>query len=186
MVCFIGTEFYTYSDIRQGFDVLTQMFVCSPMLKYSSALIGQCRSYCTQHWHDENLNSSLFSVSSITQLFDALKSSPFYNFLNPRLLKHLAIKSTIKHLIDSVRDYEETYNSVKLQDLSFIREVKVTGDNIPEQDHGLVVSAMQEQGITIGQLQGMCTPRYLHLYDTVILDFGIDLPDFYHYIKVTM
>ena len=55
---------------------------------------------------------------------------------------------------------------------------------MPEQDYSLVSSAILKHGITIGQLQEMCTPRYLQLYNTVILDFGSILPDFYHSLKV--
>lgn len=172
-------------DIQQAFDTLTIHFEkilihnCNPF-----NVVELCKSYCSQHWNDENFSSSLFNVSSVLYLFDTLKISPFYNFLNLGLLRFLAASHTFGSLTASVRNYEETFNSVKLQDLQFIREIKVAGANIPKQDHALIVSVLKEQDITIGQLQKMCTPRYLHLYNTVTLDFGVDLPDFYHSIKV--
>ena len=178
-------NFNVYSDIRQGFDVLTQLFVKELIAIFNPYFaVEQCKLYCNQHWHDEKLNSSLCSVSSISHLFFVLKSSPLYNFLSTKLLRYLANVFGITKLTLSLEMYEERINSLKLQDLPFIKEVKVTGENIPEQDHALVVSAILEHGITIGQLQEMCTPRYLHLYNTVILNFGRDLPDFYYFIKV--
>jgi len=181
--------FNDISDAREGYDVLTQKFVevltTTIAVSYADFAIEECKSYCNQYWHDENLNSSLCSVSSIVQLFVTLKSFPLYNFLDTGLLRHLAKFLGEVELIDFVQMYEERFSSFKLRDLLFIKELKVTGENIPEQDHTLVASAILEHGITIGQLHKMCIPKYLHLYNTVILDFGRNLPDFYHFIKVS-
>ena len=142
-----------------------------------------CKLYCNQHWHDEILNSELCAASSIPDLFKVFLNSSFYNFLNPGLLKVLANTSRSKYLNCSVKIYEEVLNFVKLRDLMF-REIRVTGASIPLHDHALVTSAILEHGITVGQLQKSCTPRYLDLYNSVILDFSTDVPDFYYSIKV--
>jgi len=142
-----------------------------------------CKLYCNQHWQDEILTSKLCAASSAHDLSIALMNSPFHNFLNPGLLKLFANTSRSKFLNCSVKIYEEFSNYVKLRDLMF-REIKVTGASIPPHDYALVTSAILEHGITVGQLQKSCTPRCLHLYNSVILDFSIDVPDFYYSIKV--
>ena len=167
--------------IQQRFDclIVQSLFVT---LKFVDVL-ECCKSYCNQHWQDEILNSKLRAVSSASDLLKALQNSPFHNFLNPGLLKLFANTSRSKCLNCSVKIYEEVLNYVKLRDLMF-QEIKVTGASIPPHDYALVTSAILEHGITVGQLQKSCTPRCLHLYNSVILDFSIDVPDFYYSIKV--
>ena len=182
-MCFIGLqplEFSSHFDVQLAFEQLTRYFIM--LLPMDS--IEQCKEYCREHWNDENLNSSLSSISFIVPLFDALKSSPFYNFLNTKLLMHLAASSETEPLVASVINYENYFKNAKLRDIPCIKEIKVTGEIIPEQDYLLVSSAILEHGVTIGQLQEMCTPRYLQLCNTVILDFGRNLPSFYRSVQV--
>ena len=172
-------------NIASSFKALTQYFMKVLQITSDHAtVVKQCRIYCKEHWNDEQFDLLLKNSASMEDLFHNLESSALYNFLNPGLLKHLAIMFEVKNLITTVKNYQENFNSIKLQDITFIRRTEVTGVNIPEKDRGIVASAMLQQGITIGQLQEMCTPTYLDLFRIIILDFGQNIPDFYHFIKV--
>ena len=137
-------------------------------------VIGQwCKSYCG----DENLN---LNISSAKELFATLKSSSVCDFLNTRLLKHLANKSGTGNLIECVKKYEKKISGLKLQDIS--KNVKVVGTHLSEEDADLIYSLLQD-GITLRQLQHICIPRWLG-GDTLTLDCGTRLPEFYKLFKV--
>lgn len=138
------------------------------------ATIGQhCKSYCD----DDNFN---LNVSTAKELFALLKSSSSYNFLNTRLLKHLANQSGIEGLKESVKRYEENISGLKLQDIS--RKINIIGEHISEEDTELISSLLQDD-VTLRQLQHICVPRWLD-GETLTLDCGTHLPEFYRMFKV--
>ena len=108
-VLYIGVQplqFSPYSDIQLAFEHLIQQFVQVLRLMITlEECILYCRQYCLQSWNDENLSSSLCGVSSMPHLFNTLKSSSFFNFLNPKLLMHLATRSGAELLVTSVINY---------------------------------------------------------------------------------
>lgn len=129
-------------------------------------------------------NDFPLKFSTMDELFNILESSSVFNFLYPKPLKYLGIKSGIRNLIDAVRNYEETHLSRKLQDiLLMLKEIKVEGKNLSEEDSKSVIPALLEQEITISQLQHIFIPR-LSRDKVLTLDCGSHSVKFYHSYKV--
>ena len=173
MMYFI-TDVSIYHEIEKTFDHLTEMFVQEFNKRdISITVIGQWyKSYC-----NENLD---LKVSSAKELFATLKSSSVCNFLNTRLLKHLANKSGARDLIESVKKYEEKISGLKLQDIS--KNVKIVGAHLSEEDADLIHSLLRDE-VTLRQLQHIFIPRWLGS-ETLTLDCGTRLPEFYKLFKV--
>ena len=135
--------------------------------------IGQwCKSF-----YDENLN---LNVSSAKELFASLKSSSFYTFLNTRLLKHLANKSGLPNLIKSVKNYEEKISGLKLQDIA--KKVNIVGEHLTKEDTESIYLLLQDE-VTLRQLQHIFIPKWID-NETLTLDCGTHLPEFYTLFKV--
>ena len=150
---------------------------------------GWCKAYCAQNWDGENFN---WNVSSVKELFDMLNGSSYYNPLNPGLFKFLADKSGDTFLMNSMKNYNESFSCEKIKDLNFIKEITVIGNNISESESTLIGNTLLDNKVTIGQLCDLCTPRVpdYNVYDldfyprTLILDVTEALLEFYYSVKV--
>ena len=138
--------------------------------------IGQ---WCKSYFCDKNLN---LNVSSVKELFASLKSSSLYNSLNTSFLKLLANKSGIESLRESVNRYEEKISGLKLHDIS--KKVNIVGEHLSNEDAELIYSLLQDE-VSLRQLQHICIPRWLDS-ETLTLDCGTHLPEFYTLFKVAM
>lgn len=136
--------------------------------------IGQ---WCKSFYHDENLS---LNVSSVKTLFASLKSSSFYTFLNTRLLKHLANKSGLQCLMQSVENYEEKISGLKLQDIP--KKVNIVGEYLTKEDTESIYLLLQDE-VTLRQLQHIFIPKWID-NETLTLDCGTHLPEFYALFKV--
>ena len=123
------------------------------------------------------------SIFSVKELFDSLKSSSFYNFLSTRFLKHLANKSGKENLKKSVTRYEEKIAGFKLQDISK-KKVNIVGEHLSKEDAELIYSLLQDE-VTLRQLQHIFIPKWIDS-ETLTLDCGTHLPEFYSSFKVVM
>ena len=139
-----------------------------------------CRKYCNEHWHDENID---WNVSSETELVDMLNKSSYHNPLNLGLLKFIAGNLNIAFGINSIKNYEEEFSSNKIEDLDFVREITIFGNNISRRESTLVVNTLLGNEVTIGQLWNCCTLR-LTSESTLILNASEPLMELYHSIKV--
>ena len=161
---------FTLSFINQPYDVVR----------------GWCKQYCDEHWRDENLN---WNVSSVDDLFNMLENSSYYNPINPGLLKFLANKLGIVYLINSVKNYEAKFSCKNIEDIDFICETTVIGNNISRKESTLIVNALLENKVTIGKLWNICTPRCTpgpgtSLTRILTLDASKPLLEFYYSVKV--
>ena len=153
---------------------------------------GWSKQYCDEHWHDEILN---WDVSSMDELFNMLKGSSYYNPLNLGLLKFLASKFRNKYLDNSVRNYEEEFSYRKVEDLDFIREITVIGNDISREVSTSIVTSLKEK-MTVGEVWKFCSPILIKhttnvcdnliTADTLILDPSEPLLSFYYSVKVRM
>ena len=134
--------------------------------------IGQ---WCKSFYNDENLD---LNVSSAKELFASLKSS-IYTFLSTRLLKHLANKSGSQSLMQSVENYEEKISGLKLQDIS--KKVNIVGEYLTKEDTESIYLLLQD--VTLMQLQHIFIPKWID-NETLTLDCGTHLPEFYTLFKV--
>ena len=140
----------------------------------SVTTIGQ---WCKSFYHDENLD---LNVSSAKALFASLKSSSYYTFLNTRLLKHLANKSGLQCLMQSVENYEEKISGLKLQDIP--KKVNIVGEYLTKEDTESIYLLLQDE-VTLRQLQHIFIPKWID-NETLTLDCGTHLPEFYTLFKV--
>jgi len=116
-------------------------------------VIGWCEYYCGL------CGASLtLAVSSMDELFQLIqKKLPHHNFLNPELLQLLADLSEIDCLVESVRNYETTFSSLKLSELTLsmganIKEIQVTK---MDKNFSELVTKLQKKDLTVGQLRGL-------------------------------
>ena len=172
----IITDWSDSHEIEQAFDSLTDEFV-QEFSKSNDVSITTIGQWCKSYYHDENLN---LNVSSAKELFASLKSSSIYTFLNTRLLKHLANKSGLQNLMDSVKKYEEKISGLKLQDIS--KKVNIVGEHLSKEDTEWIFSLLQDE-VTLRQLQHIFIPKWLD-NETLALDCGTHLPEFYSLFKV--
>ena len=133
--------------------------------------------WCKSYYHDENLN---LNVSSAKELFASLKSSSFYTFLNTELLRHLANKSRLQILKESVKKYEEMISGIKLRDIS--KKVNIVGECLTKEDTKLISLLLQDE-VTLIQLQHICIPKWIDS-EILTLDCSTHLPEFYILFKV--
>ena len=176
---------------NNAFYILHRVFLTkpSPSNGWFNDVRGWCVQYCNQHWHSENFN---WNVSTVNKLFNMLKTSSYYNPLNPGLFKFLADKSGDVFLVNSVKNYEKRFSCEKIEGLNFIKEITVIGNNISETESILIVNTLLNNKLTIGQLCNLCIPRVtgydVDQYDfnasTLILDATECLLEFYHSVKV--
>ena len=180
-----STIYYSFSTVELhstalvAFKQLTKQF-----LQEFQTLsdVGAIRKWLESYFNDEIDDNLDFSASTVDFLFSKLESSSAFNCLNPKILEHLANKSGIKKLADSVRHYEERFLNRKVQDLFPIKGIKIVGKYITSEEDAESVAALVEQEITIRQLQHMCVPRLLN--GTLTLDCGSHSPSFYLSYKV--
>ena len=148
------------------------------------------KQYCDEHWHDESFN---WNVSSMDELFKMLNGSSYFNPFNPGLLKFLANKYRNGYLINSVKNYEEEFLYHKIEDLDFLGEIIVIGNDISAEFSTSIVSTLKKT-MTIGELWNFCTPKLtkhttnahnsLINAGTLILDPSERLLNLYYSIKV--
>ena len=161
----------------------------SPNNNWFNDVRGWSIQYCNEHWHSENIN---WNVLSVDELFKMLNGSSYYNPLNTGLFKFIADKSGDVFLVNSVKNYEKRFSCVKIEDLNFIKEITVIGNNISESESTLIVKTLLDNKVTIGQLCNLCTPRVTDYNvgsgdfntSTLILDATEALLEFYHSVKV--
>ena len=211
MVCAKDTEIFLFTCVYiyihivetelefDGCTVLNGFNMLSSSIFYEVTTIScdvvkeWCKQYCDKHWHNENLN---WNVSSMNELFNMLNRSSYHNPINPGLLKFLANKFNLTHLITSVKNYEVKFSNKKFEDLDFVKEIIVAGDNICREESISIVSTLSEEQVTVGDMWSFCTPRLtkhaitvcddLINADTLILDPTEPLLNFYYSVKVRM
>jgi len=117
-------------------------------------VIGWCEYFCNLYGASLTL-----AVSSMDELFQMIqKKLPYHNFLNPELLQLLADLSEIDCLVESVRNYETTFSSLKLSELTLsmganIKKIQVT--NEIDENCSELVTKLQRKDLTVGQLRGL-------------------------------
>ena len=107
-------------------------------------LNGQFRQECKEHKDAADISKSLeryceqyfqsnidFSRTSVSDILETVFKLPFHNILNVDLLKLLAAHHNFIHLNESILMYENTYFSMKLNDLvrgnrRYVKKIKVT------------------------------------------------------------
>lgn len=115
-------------------------------------IVTWCQYYC----HQCNMTIT-FNTDSLNELFQSFNMMPYHNCLNTELLHHLAQCSGIQYLIQSVRNYEETFSLLKLKDLTLdmgdqIQEIKIIKKDANCSE---LVTKLQEKDLTVGQLRGL-------------------------------
>ena len=148
-------EFSLQQKMHIAFKKLTNEFFKEFKKLYSEDLtdvIRWCQEYCSQY----NMTVE-FDYHSLNDLFKSINMLPYHNCLNPELLNHLAECSNIEYLIQSVRNYEETFAGFRLKDVTLdmgeqIQEIKIIkkDENCSE-----LVTKLQEKDLTVGQLRGL-------------------------------
>ena len=118
-----------------------------------------------------------------------LNGSPYYNPINPGLLKFLADKSGDVFLINSVKNNEKEFSCKNIDDLYFIGDITIIGNNISSRESTLIVNTLLENKMTIGQLWNLCSPKIpnynlTNISCTLILDATESLLEFYYSVKV--
>ena len=121
-----------YTDYAQlgiifAFETLNGQFRKECKEHKDSAFSKSVEGYCKRYFNSD-VN---FSHTSMSEILETVFNMPFHNFLNVDLLKFLATHDNFIHLNESILMYENTYFSMKLNDLvkgnrRYVQEIKVT------------------------------------------------------------
>ena len=111
-----------------------------------------------------------------------LNESSYHNPLNLGLFKFLT-PNYGDILIYSINNYEEEFSSKKIDELDFVRQIRVFGNGISRRESALVVNTLLDNEVSIGKLWNCCTLR-LTDDNTLILSASKPLMELYHSIKV--
>ena len=115
-------------------------------------VIWWCQEYCSENNMTVELDDSSFNG-----LFRSINMLPYHNCLNLDLLHYLAGCSGIQYLIQSVRNYEETFSEFKLKDLTKDMGEQIQDIQIINKDKNCseLVTKLLEKDLTVGQLHGL-------------------------------
>ena len=157
LFCFLNfiadaLEFCLDEKMHIVFKRLTDVFLNILPSQKLPDIIKWCQEYCSVY----NMKVE-FNVCSLNDLFGLINMLPYHNCLNTELLHHLAVRSGIKCLIQSVKNYDETFSKLKLSDLALdmgeqIQEIQIIrqGQNCSE-----LVTKLENNDLTVGQLRGL-------------------------------
>ncbi|XP_065903620.1 uncharacterized protein [Dysidea avara] len=111
-------------------------------------------------------------------LFQLLRKLPHHNFLNPGLLKYLAELSKCKYLVQSVKNYEKVFSSVKLNNLiesmgDKIQEIQVLKKNEIIMNCDEMIMKLEKEDMTVSELHGFTVKFQQNI---LYLRVGINLP----------
>ena len=145
-------EFSLKQRMHIAFAKLTDVFEKKLPPESLTDVISWCQEYCS----DYNMTVE-FNDCSLKDLFQSIKMLPYHNCLNPELLHCLAERSDIQYLIQSVRNYEETFSELKLNKFGLdmrdrIREIKII---IEDKNCSKLVTKLKEKDLTVGHLHGL-------------------------------
>jgi len=149
-------EFSQSEKMHIAFIKLTNKFL--EEFKKASISVNKVIDWC-ENLCDLYGASLTLTVSSMDELFKLIRRKlPYHNFLNLELLQLLADLSKMDCLIESVRNYETTFSSSKLNELTLsmganIKEIQVT--NKMNENCSELVTKLQEKDLTFGQLCGL-------------------------------
>jgi len=147
-------EFTVSQGIETAFGQLLRKFLeefqrPSPNVPSVSVVKMWCNSYCKTHYHEEYD----FDVSSMDSLFSRLSNLIYCNFLNVGLLEYLANVSKNKCLKESVNNYNDTFNDVKVKETIEITRFRVMKFEIHKQKYDTIFAKLIKEGMTYGELK---------------------------------
>ena len=129
-----------------------------------------CRAYCSQCGASLSL-----TVTTMDELFGIIETNlPYHNILNLKFLRYLAKLSKIDCLVESIKNYEKAFSSVKLSELclsmvGMIEDIQVTKK---KKDCAELTTKLKEKDLTIAQLDGLfaeIVEKILYLRTGVVL-----------------
>ena len=129
-----------------------------------------CKAYSSQCGASLSL-----TVSSMDELFEIIETKlPYHNVLNLKFLRFLARLSKIDCLIESVKNYEKAFSSVKLSELclsmvGMIEDIQVLKK---KKDCAELTIKLKEKDLTLAQLDGLfaeIVEKILYLHTGVVL-----------------
>ena len=178
LVSATALKFSLKDKMHIAFMKLTDAFLKefkTSSLETITDIVGWFEDYC----HQFKIAVPTLDTTSFNRLFQSFSMLPYHNCLNPELLHHLAERSGIECLIQSVRNYEDVFSYKKLKDLTLdmgeqIQEIKVIkqGENCTK-----LVTKLREKDLTVGQLHGLTAKldeRILYLKAGVTLPQWIE------------
>ena len=114
-----------------------------------NTVIRWCTRYCTMYHHEE----FDFDVSTMEKLFLRLARLSYCNFLNIRLLQHLADVSKNDCLQASVVNYNNTFDNVKVKETIAGADIKVLDCASRKPQYDTVFVKLIDEGMTYGRLK---------------------------------
>ena len=118
---------YTQLNIFAAFERLNGLFCKEYKERNDTADVSNLLKKFCKKYFKSNVD---FSHTSMSEILDKMFDLPFHNFLNVDLLMLLASFHNYTHLIESIKMYENTYFSMKLNDLfkgnrRYIKDIKI-------------------------------------------------------------
>jgi len=161
-----------------AFDVLTERFLEEFRLFPASKLADVIR-WCEQYCRTCSVEAC-FKLSTMDELFEALRKLPLHNFLNPGMLRYLAAFSKNKFLIQSVKNYEASFSSLRLNMLiqnmaDKIQEVQVMKRREIIINSDEMVTKLEKKDLTVGELRGFTVSFHENILS---LRVGINPPQY--------
>ena len=117
----LSLNFSEEDDIYVAFRKLTRIF--NEILRAKSDSVRrvkkECYSYCKQFYKSDGelFLKNLKEASSIDDLFDILDDSPFFNFLNLKMLKSLAKLLDLEDFLCLIEDFESAFASMPFKEI---------------------------------------------------------------------
>ena len=112
-------DFSKEDDVYVAFRKLT--WIISDLLRAEPVrkVKTECYSYCRQFYKSkgELFLKNLKEASSHDDLFEILNDSPFFNFLNLKMLKSLAKVFDLKDILCLIKDFESTFASMPFKEI---------------------------------------------------------------------
>ena len=150
-------EFTVSQGIEIAFGKLLRKFLeefqrPSPYRPSVAAVKMWCNNYCKIYHHEEYD----FDVSSMDDLFSRLANLTYCNFLNVGLLEYLANVSENECLQESVSNYNDTFNDVKVKETIKITKFKfrVMKFDCHQQKYDTIFAKLvKKEGMTFGELK---------------------------------
>ena len=108
-----------------------------------------CNDYCKIYHHEEYD----FDVSSMDNLFSRLSNLTYCNCLNVGLLERLADVSKNECLQESISNYNDTFNDVKVKETIKITKYRVMNFKFHKQKYDTIFAKLIKKGMTYGELK---------------------------------
>ena len=114
----LSLDFSEEDDIEVAFRKLTWEVIDLLKCKCISKVTMECHSFCRRYYGMEKNPLFLQHIKealSVEELFSTLDDSPFYNFLNIKILVHLAKLFGLKDLLSLIDNFKSAYASMPFQ-----------------------------------------------------------------------